>query len=69
MIYLEGIHVDSRRRRKGYGKRCLTQLSQILLRRSQSICLTLNQRKTNALVFYVKAGFDFHSEYETIYLR
>jgi predicted GNAT family acetyltransferase len=69
MIYLEGIHVHPQDRRKGYGKRCLTQLSSILLARSQSICLTINQRKANAVAFYAKAGFDFHSEYETIYLR
>ena len=25
-------------------------------------------RKADTIAFYVKAGFDFHSEYETIYL-
>jgi len=69
MIYLEGIHVHPQDRSKGYGKRCLAQLSSILLRRSRSICLTINQRKADTAAFYAKAGFDFHSEYETIYLR
>ena len=69
MIYLEGIHVDPQERSKGYGKRCLAQLSTMLLRHSRSICLTVNQRKADTVTFYVKAGFDFHSEYETIYLR
>jgi predicted GNAT family acetyltransferase len=69
MIYLEGIHVDQQNRSKGYGKRCLAQLSSVLLRRSKSICLTVNQRKADTVAFYVKAGFDFHGEYETIYLR
>jgi len=69
MIYLEGIHVDSRRRGKGYGKRCLKQLSSILLARSRSICLTINQRNADTVAFYVKAGFDFHSEYLSLYLR
>jgi len=67
-IYLEGIHVTPEERMKGHGKRCLAQLSSTLLRRTKSICLTLNQRKADAVKFYVKAGFDFHSEYETIYL-
>lgn len=67
-IYLEGIHVSPEERMKGHGKRCLAQLSSTLLRRTKSICLTLNQRKADAVKFYVKAGFDFHSEYETIYL-
>ena len=69
MIYLEGIHVHPQQRSKGYGRRCLAQLSSVLTRRSRSICLTVNQRKADAVAFYVKAGFDFHSEYETIYLR
>ena len=69
MIYLEGIHVHPQERLKGYGKRCLAQLSSILLNQTQSICLTSNQRKADAAAFYCKAGFDFHSEYQTIYLR
>src|SRR5690349_6231340 len=67
-IYLEGIHVTLDERMKGHGKRCLAQLSSTLLRRTKSICLTVNQRKADTVRFYVKAGFDFHSEYETIYL-
>jgi hypothetical protein len=69
MAYLEGIHVNPQERLKGYGTRCLSQLSSILLERSESICLTVNQRKADAAAFYAKAGFDFHSEYETIYLH
>lgn len=69
MIYLEGIHVHPDERRKGYGKRCLLQLSSILARPGRSVCLTVNQRKANAVAFYARAGFDYHSEYETIYLR
>jgi len=67
-IYLEGIHVTLEERMKGHGKRCLAQLSSTLLRRTKSICLTVNQRKADTVKFYVKAGFDFNSEYETIYL-
>ena len=67
-IYLEGIHVTPEERMKGHGKRCLAQLSSMLLRRTKSICLTVNQRKADTVKFYVKAGFDFHSEYQTIYL-
>jgi predicted GNAT family acetyltransferase len=69
MIYLEGIHVHPEERLRGYGKRCLIQLCSILLNHSQSICLTINQRKANTVAFYAKAGFDFHSEYQTIYLQ
>lgn len=68
MIYLEGIHVHPDERKKGYGKRCLLQLSSILARPGRSVCLTINDRRANAVAFYVRAGFDYHSEYETIYL-
>lgn len=69
MIYLEGIHVHPDERKKGYGKRGLLQLSAMLARPGRSVCLTINERRANAAAFYVRAGFDYHSEYETIYLR
>ena len=68
MIYLEGIHVHPDERKKGYGRRGLLQLSSILARPGRSVCLTINERRANAVAFYVRAGFDYHSEYETIYL-
>ena len=69
VTYLEGVHVHAEERRKGYGLRCLTSLSSILLERSESICLTINEKNKSALKFYEKAGYQFHSHYETIYLR
>jgi predicted GNAT family acetyltransferase len=69
VAYLEGIHVHAEERRKGYGLSCLTSLSTILLARTQSICLTVNEKNKQAAKLYEKAGFKFHSHYETIYLR
>lgn len=69
VTYLEGVHVHAEERRKGYGLRCLTSLSSILLERSDSICLTINEKNKRALNFYARAGYQFHSDYETIYLR
>lgn len=69
VAYLEGVHVHAEERRRGYGLRCLTALSSMLLERSDSICLTVNEKNKNALKFYEKAGYQFHSHYETIYLR
>ena len=68
MAYLEGVHVHPDERKKGYGKRCLLQLSTILARPGRSVCLTINERRANVVAFYARAGFDYHSEYETIYL-
>jgi len=69
VTYLEGVHVHAEERRRGYGVRCLTGLSSNLLQRSNSICLTVSEKNQNALKFYEKAGYQFHSHYETIYLR
>ena len=68
-IYLEGVYVHPEERLKGYGLRCLTQLGSTLLDRSESICLTSNERNKEALAFYLRAGYQFHSHYETIYPR
>ena len=69
VVYLEGVHVDRAERMKGYGSRYLTQLGQILTARGKSICLTVNEKNKKALTFYEKVGYQFHSHYETIYLR
>jgi GNAT superfamily N-acetyltransferase len=68
-VYLEGVHVHEKERLKGYGLRCLNQLGSILLAGHKSICLTMNQENKKAMAFYKRAGYEFHSHYETIYLR
>jgi ribosomal protein S18 acetylase RimI-like enzyme len=67
--YLEGIYVHPEERRKGYAMRGLTQLSSMLLQKSNSVCLSVNQRNKSAIALYTKAGYQFYSHYETIYLR
>jgi predicted GNAT family acetyltransferase len=69
VIYLEGIYVDPNERGKGYGSTCLSQLGRMLLHRTGSICLTLNASKKKTRDFYVKAGYDLRSYYDTIYLQ
>lgn len=69
VAYLEGIHVHAEERRKGYGLRCLTQLSSVLLAGSKSICLTVNEQNKKAQSLYERAGYEFNSHYETIYIR
>ena len=69
MTYLEGIYVHREERGKGYGSRCLRKLCEHLLTSSQSLCLAVNHQNKRAVDFYSKAGFEFKSDYETIYLR
>jgi uncharacterized protein len=67
-IYLEGIYVFSEERGKGYGLRCLSQLSRNLLARTKSICLLVNERNWKAQAFYLSAGYKLRATYETIFL-
>jgi predicted GNAT family acetyltransferase len=69
VIYLEGIYVDPSERGRGYGSMCLSQLGRILLRRTCSICLTLNASREKTKNFYVNAGYTPRSYYDTIYLQ
>jgi predicted GNAT family acetyltransferase len=69
MAYLEGVFVHPEERRKGYGLRCLTNLNRMLLKRSLSICLFINERKEGLCNFYQRAGFEYRGVYDTIYLH
>ena len=66
--YLEGVYVDPGHRGKGYGFRCISQLASLLLARSDSVCLTVNEKRSQALNFYQRAGYEVASRYDTIYL-
>ncbi|HZH91094.1 MAG TPA: GNAT family N-acetyltransferase [Pyrinomonadaceae bacterium] len=68
VIYLEGIYVNPAERGRGYGLRCLSQLSRELLRRAKSLCLLVNEQNEEAQSFYRRAGYKLHSHFETIYL-
>lgn len=69
VAYLEGVYVHPDERGKGYGSRCVAQLSSMLLQNAEAICLTVNERNRDAIEFYTKAGFRRHSQYQTIYLH
>lgn len=69
MAYLEGVFVHPDYRGRRHGLRCLTQLSKLLLRRSKSVCLLINERRNNLASFYQKAGYEERGIYGTIYLK
>lgn len=68
-VYLEGVYVAPERRGGGYGLRCLSQLTRGLLRRSDSVCLLVNELNVAARAFYRKAGYRQRAVYDTIFLR
>ncbi|HKC62122.1 MAG TPA: GNAT family N-acetyltransferase [Pyrinomonadaceae bacterium] len=67
--YLEGIYVDEEERGKGYGLRCLSQLTRTLLQRTERLCILVNEKNSSAHAFYRKLGFKFTSIYDTIFLE
>ena len=69
VIYLEGVYVNPSDRGKGYGLRCLSQLSRELLLRAKSLCLLVNEQNEPARALYQRAGYKLHSHYDTIYLQ
>ncbi len=69
VIYLEGIYVNPADRGKGYGVRCLSQLSRHLLERTKSVCLLVNEQNREAQTLYRKCNFKQRSCYDTIFLQ
>ena len=67
VAFIEGVFVRWQERRKGYGRRCLSQLAQNLLKQNKSICLVVNEENARARAFYEKAGFKLSSHYTTAY--
>lgn len=69
VVYLEGIYVAPQARGKGYGLRCLSQLSRNLLTRTQAICLLVNELNQSGHAFYRKAGYKRTALYDTVFLQ
>ncbi|MEK6302124.1 MAG: GNAT family N-acetyltransferase [Acidobacteriota bacterium] len=67
-IYLEGVYVSPEERGKGYGLRGLSQLGGILLERTRSLCLFVNEQNHRAQAFYHRAGYARAGQYDTIFL-
>lgn len=68
VVYLEGLYVSSEHRGNGYGARCLTQLTNHLLERTNSVCLMVNEINAAAQKSYQKAGYRFREHYDTLRL-
>jgi len=68
-IYLEGIYVCPEARRKGYGSRCVSQLSGRFLRQKKSISVLVNQERHAAQKFFQTIGFISSGLYDTIFLQ
>jgi ribosomal protein S18 acetylase RimI-like enzyme len=69
VFYLEGVWVNPSVRGQHLGLRCMSQLAQNLLSRTQSLCLLVNETNTAAQLFYKRAGYKLRGIYDTIFLK
>lgn len=67
--YLEGVWVNPDLRSMGYGRACITELARMLLWRSRSISVLVNDEDAEALAFYKSCGFHVRGSYQTVFLR
>jgi GNAT superfamily N-acetyltransferase len=68
VAYLEGVHVNYKHRGKGYGLRCITQLSRNLLTHAGTVCGFVDKQNKPARSLYEKAGYKIRAHYQKIYL-
>lgn len=67
--YIEGVWVNPEVRGQGYGKRCMSQLARMLMWRTKSLCLFVNDENEGAQRFYRSAGYHLRTVYDTIFLK
>ena len=67
VTYLEGVYVSPERRGNGFGAKCVKQLTNTLLRRSESVCLLIKEQNSSAQACYRKAGYHMREYYETLF--
>jgi GNAT superfamily N-acetyltransferase len=68
-IYLEGVYVNPDDRRRGYGRRAMSQLGRLLLARAETVCLLVNEENKTSQAFFLKAGYKLRACYDTIFLQ
>ncbi|HKO95631.1 MAG TPA: GNAT family N-acetyltransferase [Pyrinomonadaceae bacterium] len=69
VTYIEGVWVNPELRRQGYGLGCMSQLSRMLLWRTKSLCLLVNDENEAAARFVKQAGYHLRGVYDTIFLK
>lgn len=66
--YIEGVWINPDIRRRGYGRSCMSQLARLLLWRTKSLCVSINDENQEAVAFFKQAGYHLRGVYDTIFL-
>jgi ribosomal protein S18 acetylase RimI-like enzyme len=67
--YVEGVWIHPDARGEGVGRNCMAHLSRMLLWRSRSICLLVNDENKQAQSFYKQCGYRVRAAYDTIFVK
>ena len=67
--YIEGVWVAPEQRGRGYGLRCLSQLSRELLASAEAVALLVNEKARESVAFYRRAGYRLRGQYDSIFLH
>jgi ribosomal protein S18 acetylase RimI-like enzyme len=67
--YVEGVWLNPEDRGRGLGRACMAQLARMLLWRSKSICLFVNDENEQGRRFYRNAGYYHRATYDTFFLN
>ena len=65
--YIEGVYVGREERGKGVGRRCVSALGRILLKRANAIYLFVENQNTRTKSFYLNLGFTPAGQYDLLY--
>jgi uncharacterized protein len=65
--YIEGVYVCPEERGKGFGRRCMVSLGQVLLERTKAIYLFVENRDQRTQAFYLDLGFSVAGQYDLLY--
>jgi len=65
--YIEGVYVSPEERGKGVGRRSVTALGRILLKRANAIYLFVENQNTRTKSFYLNLGFTAAGQYDLLY--
>lgn len=68
-VYVEGLYVNPQKRGRGYGTRCLSQMTRWLLTRARAVSALVNEENFAARALLAKAGFKARGHYDTIFLE
>lgn len=68
VVYVEGVYVHPAERRKGYGRRCMSELAGSVLSRCGAIYVLVNEQNQASQEFFLSCGYQPRGSYDTLFV-